>query len=177
MADQTNDHRDALRLIAPNRMSASAMTSQPSSDVPVNGSRPAGFTVAPSSEWLFAAVVMRGVVRACVAPSVERVGAGAAAAELAGVGAAVDGAGEVVALESVREDPVVEPVRAGAAVEPFPPPTCSVPVELVDVLLPPGVVPTGPPTVVPPVPAVGVACVPDDWTAPVDPVAVLPPPT
>jgi hypothetical protein len=175
MADQTTDHRDALRLIAPNRMSASAMASQPSSDVPVNGSRPAGFTVAPSSEWLFAAVVMRGVGRVCCAPSVERVGAGAAAAEIAGVGAA--GAGEVVALESVREDPVVEPVGAGAAVEPFPPPTCKVPVELVDVLLPSGVVPTGPPTVVPPASAVGVACVPDDWTAPVDPVAVLPPPT
>jgi len=45
------------------------------------------------------------------------------------------------------------------------------------VLLPPVVVPTGPPAVVPPAPAVGVTCAPDDWTAPVEPVAVLPPPT
>jgi hypothetical protein len=174
VAGQTTDHRDALRLIAPKRISASAVRSQPSSDVPVNGSVLAGVTVAPSSEWLFVAAVMRGVERVSLAPRVERVGAGWATAALAG--AAVAGIGEVVALESVRDDPAVEPVGVDLAVGPFPPPTCSVPVELDAVLLPPVVVPTGPPTVVPPAPAAGVACVPDDWTAPVDPVAVLPPP-
>jgi hypothetical protein len=181
MAGQSTDHRLAFLLIAPSEMSASAAASQRSSASPVNGSVVSG-VAAPSSDGLAVAGVMRGVERVLLAPRTDGAVAGAATvpgvadAEIAGAEA-----GAAVALESVRVDPLagvgLEPGGVVPGLVPFPPPIWTVPVELVDVLLPPGVVPTGPPTVVPPEPAVGVTCAPDDWMAPVELVAVLPPPT
>jgi hypothetical protein len=109
----------------------------------------------------------------------ERLTAGVTAGvapEPAVVGA--DAGGAAVALESVRVVSVgVVPVVPVELVVPEPPPICTVPFEPDAVLPPPVPVPIGPPAVVPPAPAVGVTCRPDDWTAPLDAVAVLPPPT